>query len=153
MEAKQTGLYDMAGVVLIDEIETHLHIELQKQILPFLTSFFPHLQFIVTSHSPFVLNSLADAVVFDLESLKRWENLAPLSTSNIIEDYFDSVQYSQVSKDLLARYQTLSNQQPRTTEQNTEYQKLIELLDGVSLEQSPELVAQYRYLRTKEQPR
>lgn len=47
---------------------------LQKQILPFLTSFFPNLQFIVTSHSPFVLNSLEDSVVFDLESHERWES-------------------------------------------------------------------------------
>lgn len=150
MEAGQTGRYDMPGVVLIDEIETHLHIELQKQILPFLTDFFPHLQFIVTSHSPFVLNSLPDAVVFDLGSGKRWENLAPLSAGSIIEDYFDSDQYSQVSKDLLARYQQLAVQNPRTQEQDKEYRQLIDQLDGVTLEQAPELVAQYRHLRARE---
>ncbi|TAN48277.1 MAG: hypothetical protein EPN21_15260 [Methylococcaceae bacterium] len=150
MEARQTGRYDMPGVVLIDEIETHLHIELQKQILPFLTDFFPHLQFIVTSHSPFVLNSLPDAVVFDLASGKRWENLAPLSAGSIIEDYFDSDQYSQVSKDLLARYQQLAAQNPRTPEQAEAYRQLIDQLDGVTLEQAPELVAQYRHLRARE---
>lgn len=32
--------YDIEGVVLIDEVETHLHIGLQKKILPFLTDFF-----------------------------------------------------------------------------------------------------------------
>ena len=51
-------LYDNQGIVLIDEIETHLHISLQKKILPFLTSFFPNIQFIVTTHSPFILNSI-----------------------------------------------------------------------------------------------
>jgi hypothetical protein len=53
MEAVSKGDYSVPGVVLIDEIETHLHIELQKQILPFLTDFFPNIQFIVTTHSPF----------------------------------------------------------------------------------------------------
>ena len=46
--------YDIEGIVLIDEIETHLHIALQKKIMPFLTEFFPRIQFIVTTHSPFV---------------------------------------------------------------------------------------------------
>lgn len=39
---------------LVDEIETHLHVDLQKKVLPFLISFFPKIQFIVTTHSPFV---------------------------------------------------------------------------------------------------
>jgi len=58
--------YDMPGIVLIDEIETHLHVELQKQILPFLTHFFPNIQFIVSTHSPFVLTSLQGAVIYEL---------------------------------------------------------------------------------------
>ncbi|MCI8743485.1 MAG: ATP-binding protein [Lachnospiraceae bacterium] len=35
--------YDVEGVVLIDELETHLHISLQRKILPFLTEFFPRI--------------------------------------------------------------------------------------------------------------
>ncbi len=67
MEKNKTKSYDLQGVVLIDEIETHLHIELQKKILPFLTKFFPKTQFIITTHSPFILNSIDDAVIYDLE--------------------------------------------------------------------------------------
>lgn len=52
---------------MIDELETHLHVSLQKKILPFLTEFFPNLQFIVTTLSPFILNSIEDVVVYDLE--------------------------------------------------------------------------------------
>lgn len=69
MEA-QTRLrdgFDTEGIVLIDEIETHLHLELQKRILPILTKLFPNLQFIITTHSPFVLSSLENAVIYDLE--------------------------------------------------------------------------------------
>ena len=49
MEA-QSGLrteFDMEGIVLVDEIETHLHLELQKEILPILTKIFPNIQFII----------------------------------------------------------------------------------------------------------
>ena len=63
----QLSCYDKEGVVLIDEIETHLHIELQRKVLPFLTEFFPRIQFIVSTHSPYVLTSVSNAVVFDLE--------------------------------------------------------------------------------------
>lgn len=53
--------YDIEGIVLIDELETHLHIELQKKILPFLTGFFPKIQFISSTHSPYILNSISNA--------------------------------------------------------------------------------------------
>ena len=45
--------YDLGGVVLIDEIETHLHLALQLKIMPILIHLFPNIQFIVTTHSPF----------------------------------------------------------------------------------------------------
>lgn len=41
------------GIVLVDEIDKHLHIKLQKEILPRLIDIFPNIQFIVSSHSPF----------------------------------------------------------------------------------------------------
>lgn len=59
---------DVEGIVLIDEIETHLHLELQKIILPFLIELFPNIQFIVSTHSSFILNSIDNAVIFDLEN-------------------------------------------------------------------------------------
>ncbi len=45
------------GVVLIDEIDLHLHPRWQREALPRLRSVFPRLQFIVTTHSPQVLSS------------------------------------------------------------------------------------------------
>lgn len=48
------------GVVLIDEVDKHLHITLQKEILPKLFNLFPNIQFIVSSHSPFLNIGLAE---------------------------------------------------------------------------------------------
>jgi energy-coupling factor transporter ATP-binding protein EcfA2 len=46
-----------AGIVLIDEIDAHLHVTWQKAIGPWLCDHFPHVQFIVTTHSPYVCQS------------------------------------------------------------------------------------------------
>ena len=44
------------GIVLIDEIDLHLHPKWQANVLPSLLRTFPELQFIVTTHSPIVLS-------------------------------------------------------------------------------------------------
>ncbi|MBS5884472.1 MAG: AAA family ATPase [Clostridium sp.] len=99
--------FDIEGIVLIDELETHLHIELQKKILPFLIEFFPNIQFIVTTHSPFVLNSIEDAVVYDLEKNIRLENLSNFSYEGIVEGYFDVDNYSKELKEKISEYRGL----------------------------------------------
>lgn len=45
-------LENIKGIVVIDEIDTHLHSKHQSEVLPELMSLFPKIQFIVTSHSP-----------------------------------------------------------------------------------------------------
>lgn len=56
-----------AGVVLIDEIDLHLHGKWQRRIVGDLKKAFPLLQFIGTTHSPFILQSLEPGEVIDLE--------------------------------------------------------------------------------------
>lgn len=46
------------GIVLVDEIEAHLHPQWQQEILVNLTKTFPNIQFIVTTHSPQVLSTV-----------------------------------------------------------------------------------------------
>jgi Predicted ATP-binding protein involved in virulence len=46
------------GIVLIDEIELHLHPAWQQTVLQTLTTIFPNIQFIVTTHSPQVISSI-----------------------------------------------------------------------------------------------
>ena len=84
--------YDYQGIVLIDELETHLHIELQKKIFPFLTKFFPKIQFIVTTHSPYILNSISNAKAYDLERQVELDNLSGFSSDDLAEGYSASVQ-------------------------------------------------------------
>jgi len=58
------------GIVLIDEIELHLHPQWQRQIIPSLLNTFPNIQFIVTTHSPQVLGNVDKEEVFILENFK-----------------------------------------------------------------------------------
>lgn len=45
------------GVVLIDEVDAHLHVSWQRRIGPWLTAHFPRVQFLVTTHSPYICQS------------------------------------------------------------------------------------------------
>ena len=58
------NLKGVKGVVIIDEIEQHLHPKLQSRILPSLKDNFPHVQFIVATHSPLVLSSSKSKALF-----------------------------------------------------------------------------------------
>jgi hypothetical protein len=53
----------LGGIVLIDEIDLHLHPSWQRRCLPQLQSAFPNIQFIVTTHSPLILGGVPDGRV------------------------------------------------------------------------------------------
>ncbi len=61
------------GIILIDEIDLHLHPQWQRRVLPALTKTFPNCQFIVTTHSPQVLSEVPGESVFILENGKLLE--------------------------------------------------------------------------------
>ena len=121
MEAHNVKAYDMQGVVLIDEIETHLHVDLQKKILPFLVNFFPQIQFIVTTHSPFVLSSLSNTIICDLEKRFITSDLSSYSYDALIESYFDSDKYSKEVKEKISRFEELSQIELLTDDEKDEY--------------------------------
>jgi predicted ATP-dependent endonuclease of OLD family len=81
---------ELQGIVLIDEIDAHLHISLQKKILPFFTKLFPQIQFIVSTHSPFVITSTDnDTVVYDISSGEFFEeDLSRYSYESVIKGLF-----------------------------------------------------------------
>jgi len=78
---------ELEGVVFIDEIDSHLHISLQRLILPFFVESFPKVQFIVTTHSPFVLMSTKDILVFDLGKEAPYSISKVKSQNEILNEY------------------------------------------------------------------
>ena len=77
----------ISGVVLIDEIDLHLHSDLLKTVLPNLISMFPKIQFIVTSHSPFFLLGMKN-------KFKDSCNFVTLPTGTITNqiEHFDEIE-------------------------------------------------------------
>ncbi len=61
---------DITGIVLIDEIDLHLHATLQRRLVPALRKALPKVQFIITTHSPLVLSCFdrRELVILDRDS-------------------------------------------------------------------------------------
>lgn len=135
--------FDIEGIVLIDEIETHLHIELQRKILPFLTKFFPNIQFIVSTHSPFILNSIEDSVIYDLENNIRMENLSNYSYEGIVEGYFEVDQYSAELKEKIEEYRKLVFMENINSDQRAKRAELRIEFKNVSGDLAKELKAEF----------
>jgi hypothetical protein len=76
----------MPGVVLIDEVDAHLHVSWQQRIGFWLTERFPRLQFLVTTHSPFVCQAAVPGGLFRMPSPGEERGVEPVS-----EDTYRSV--------------------------------------------------------------
>lgn len=124
--------FNLPGIVLIDEIETHLHLELQKNIMPLLTTVFPNIQFIVTSHSPFILNSIENAVIYDLEKHLLVENgLDDVPYDGIVEGYFGADRLSNTLREKFERYKKLVENEKLSDDEISEIAELELYLDEI----------------------
>ena len=73
---RKHGILEANGIVIIDELATNLHPSLQEMAIPLLTKHFPNIQFIVTTHSPFVIRSLnkAKSIIIRLPDGSQFED-------------------------------------------------------------------------------
>lgn len=87
-------LNQATGIVLIDEIDKHLHIKIQKEVLPQLINLFPNIQFIVSTHSPFVSMGF-------MQTLKDRCSLIDVKNGNRTELFNESL-YEEVYEMMIA---------------------------------------------------
>lgn len=85
VELKEIPANEITGFVLIDEIDAHLHVTIQRKIFSFFTKAFPKIQFIISTHSPFVVQSVNDAVIYDLSKMERLDDLSMYSYESILK--------------------------------------------------------------------
>lgn len=149
MEKHRTKSYDVQGLVLIDELESHLHIDLQKKIFPFLTRFFPRIQFIVSTHSPFVLSSIENAVIYDLEKKLQVSDLSGYAYDGIVEGYFGNDKYSELAKRNLETYEQLVNQKKRSEEEEDRMIELRRYLREIPGSLAPGLKVRFQQIELK----
>ena len=131
-QTKRSFDFNLPGIVLIDEIETHLHLELQKSILPFLTEFFPNIQFVMTTHSPFILSSISNAAIYDLENQTLVEHgLGNVPYEGVVEGYFKVDKLSETLRDKFDRYKELVYKENLSDDEIGEIAELELYLDEV----------------------
>lgn len=118
---------ELIGIAIIDEIDVHLHISLQKKVLPFLINAFPRIQFIVSTHSPFVITSTDnDTVVYDISNGEFFEDdLSRYSYESVIKGLFHvEVQSDQLASEIKAIAEILNNE-------SDNYEELREILRNI----------------------
>lgn len=80
------------GIILIDEIDIHLHPRWQRSIVRNLQRTFPNCQFILTTHSPLVVSDPQDVQIFLLEngSAKELDNLYGMDIEQVLLEIMDT---------------------------------------------------------------
>lgn len=139
--------FNKPGIVLIDEIETHLHLKLQKIILPMLTALFPNIQFIVTSHSPFVLSSLPNATAYDMEHHEPISNLTEYSYQALAEGYFGVTTESDYARQRYKELEALLKKDILSDTERLTAKQLIEDFQKIPEATAPELIGAFRQLK------
>lgn len=117
----------LPGVVLIDEVDAHLHPTWQRRIGKWLTDHFPHLQFIVTTHSPLICQAAIKGSVWRLPKpgtdqsfeMVTGETLERLVYGNVLDAYSteafgQDVSRSEESKKKLYRLAELNRKELRS---------------------------------------
>ena len=79
---------ETAGIVLIDELDLHLHPRWQRGVIEDLSETFPRLQFIATSHSPFIIQSVSEGGVINLD---QGDDLPETPEVQSIEDVAENI--------------------------------------------------------------
>ena len=126
------------GVVLIDELDIHLHPKWQRQIAGDLQRTFPNLQFIVTTHSPLVAAGAGkDAVTYQLEldeqgktQIEQIEGIYAWNMDRILKsEAFDlDSPYSEETSKAIADYNFLKGLTERTAKQEKELEELLPIV-------------------------
>jgi len=118
---------DGEGIILIDEIELHLHPKWQRIIVPSLEKTFPNIQFILTTHSPQVLSSMKRENVFILENFKLVKNTPHTfgkDSNSILYDLFGVSERPDEAKKEFKKLYRLIDDVNKVEEAKEEYERM-----------------------------
>lgn len=124
---KQDFTYNPSGIAIIDEVEVHLHLSLQYQIMPLLTTMFPNVQFIIATHSPAVISSMQNTTVFDLEQQESIQSsMVGKSFSELMLTHFGlEDEYSDIATNLMDKVNTIVKKTNDKTQAKAELRNLL----------------------------
>jgi len=108
----QEAVKQSKGLVLIDEIDMHLHPKWQQSVVEDLKKAFPNLQFVATTHSPFIVQSLKSGELINLDRLTDTDP--------------DKLTLGEVSTAIMGLPDTHSLESQKIQKQATSYLKLLD---------------------------
>ncbi|MDD2717510.1 MAG: AAA family ATPase [Candidatus Wallbacteria bacterium] len=131
------------AVVMIDEIDLHLHPSWQQRVLTDLQRTFPNVQFIVTTHSPQVLSTVPKECIRIIKSeggkisvFEPFRNTHGEESKVILEDIFDTNSRPPGEpREILAEYLRLVDHGKHDTEEATKLRKKLEEIFGENYHQ------------------
>lgn len=84
------AIKDASGIVMIDELDLHLHPKWQRHVVNDLKTAFPNIQFVVTTHSPFIVQSLEKSELVNLDDeVQKAVTPNELPINKVITDIMD----------------------------------------------------------------
>lgn len=122
------------GIVLIDEVDLHLHPKWQRRVLNDLREAFPKVQFIVSTHSPFIIQSLKPGEVIDLNSDLPTDTEAETASPAPVESFSDRSIEDIVEEVMGVEVPSRSQRWQKMNEVAIEYYKLLDQAEGASNE-------------------
>jgi len=127
------------ALVLMDEIDAHMHPKWQQSLVPSLTELFPNVQFIATTHSPLIVGGMPTEQVFrfardengkviqlEIESDMTMGRTDQILTASLfgLETTLDKITQKEIEE-----YQKLLGKSSRTPDEEKEFQRLQHILE------------------------
>lgn len=130
------------GIVLIDEIELHMHPLWQRKIIPMMRDTFPNIQFIITTHSPQVLGEIDDTInVFSINQennssvIEKVHSLIAWDSNLILEELMGTDSLNSKVKETVSKLFELI-QERKYKEAN----ELVNEIDKISQGTNPDII-------------
>lgn len=103
IKAEDTKSEGIRGIVVVDEIDLHLHADHQHKVLPELIKMFPRVQFIVTTHSPLFILGMQKTFGedgFSLYRLPQGQEISPEEFSEFGDSYRSFTKTKKFNEDI-----------------------------------------------------
>jgi predicted ATP-binding protein involved in virulence len=128
------NLIDIPAIVLIDEIDTYLHISVQQKILAVLVEKFPNIQFIVTTHSPYTIGSIPNDKIKIYVCKKVGESVE-------VEEFNDFTPYG-ANVERLSHW--IFDTYPQIEDARTEINAIFKLIEEGNLEAAEKVIKEVK---------
>lgn len=131
----ENAVKETPGIVMIDELDLYLHPHWQRHILKDFQTAFPKMQFMITTHSPFIVQSVESRNIIKLDGVPSLSSPNKLSLEEVVQEEMNvetvrSARYNEMEK-VASEYFALLKRGEENTEEAEEKRKR---LDEIELE-------------------